>query len=277
MTPTSISYTLRICSATAVGILAFPLAGIAQIAVAYESFAYIQGDELVAKPSSGSGFGADWLSADDQDVDIIRSPLSFGNLQVGGNALSMRAPGDAQSQNLRSLVEIPNTTNNQLWISFLVQKEGTIGDKADVFTLSLLGSNDTGLFIGDFSESFFFGIGNGNPATRQYSAVAPAVGTTFLLVASISFQAGNDVIRLFVNPTPGLSAPEEVTGTGIFTGADMPSITTLDLFANNSQTWSVDEFRLGLTYASVTPTPEPGTAVLLTVAGVALLTKRRRG
>jgi hypothetical protein len=95
----------------------------------------------------------------------------------------------------------------------------------------------------------------------------------------LQFREGNDLATLYVNPTPGATAP---AGGVTYSGLDMPVLNPLLDFhgIDNPQpqvTFSFDELRVGDSYAEVAPVvPEPAS-----VAGAGvfllLLARRRRG
>ena len=80
-------------------------------------------------------------------------------------------------------------------------------------------------------------------------------GQTVLLVLRVDFFAGIDRLTLYANPTPGAAEP--------FLGAvkqdrDLGTVTGLTLYSTGA--FSVDEIRVGTTFADVVPTaavPEP--------------------
>ena len=78
-----------------------------------------------------------------------------------------------------------------------------------------------------------------------------------------------DKFTLYMNPVPG--APEPLTGT-VKQDADVAMISGLTLYSTGN--YSIDEIRVGNTFADVTPIPEPS-AVALLLLGTSLLLRRR--
>jgi MYXO-CTERM domain-containing protein len=141
------------------------------------------------------------------------------------------------------------------------------------------------------------GVGNANP-TRTWEGGSnsnvptdPAFptrpqhnpGDTLLIVGSYTFNPGdnNDVARLWVNPLPGTA--ESANVAAVVTAAGLADINqdriTAFFFRNNSvepDALLMDELRVGTTWESVTPVPEPSAAALAVVAAGGLLARRRR-
>jgi hypothetical protein len=91
-------------------------------------------------------------------------------------------------------------------------------------------------------------------------------GQTVLLVLEAQFQAGNDLLSLFVNPTPGQAQP----ATPSATKSDLDVGTVNSVVINNYGGYTTDEIRIGSTFASVTSVPEPAFGWVL-VAGLACM------
>lgn len=74
------------------------------------------------------------------------------------------------------------------------------------------------------------------------------------LVVKMEFRDGPDQFTLFVNPTPG--QPEPPTKS-VKDDLDLESAEMIYLYSRG--TWSVDEIRIGTTWADVTPAQKPRT------------------
>jgi hypothetical protein len=101
---------------------------------------------------------------------------------------------------------------------------------------------------------------------------------TVFLAAHFSFVDGNDAVTVFLNPTPGSTAP---TGGVAYSGIDFHEGRPWFYFSstdnNLSDTSEFDELRVGSSYAEVAPTvPEPVSLTLLGAASVGVLLCRRR-
>jgi hypothetical protein len=99
------------------------------------------------------------------------------------------------------------------------------------------------------------------------------VGQTEFLVLKAKLQSGSDNFTLYSDPTPG--APEPSTGT--LYSLDIGTLSSLVIYSGGA--FSIDELRVGTTYADVTPTPEPSSLVLLGIGAISVLAyvwRRRR-
>jgi hypothetical protein len=91
-------------------------------------------------------------------------------------------------------------------------------------------------------------------------------------VLKAEFAAGNDRFTLYVNPTPG--APEPGAGV-VKNNSNVGNVAGLTIYSTGA--FSIDEFRLGETFADVTPIPEPASAVIALCAALGLVGTGRRG
>ena len=133
---------------------------------------------------------------------------------------------------------------------------------ADGGAWTRLGANDGGLLIGepfapiaDPRNGTIVIQGNSGPV---FTGVPFEPNRDYFLVAHVRRLPGNDLVTLFVNPTPGT---EPTSGGFTYDQTDLgggaPQF-DLEVVAPSSITSSFDELRVGTTYADVAPVvPEP--------------------
>jgi hypothetical protein len=252
--------------------------------IAYEGFNYPAGTNLNGL-NGGSGWGNAWSepsfgTGDPNDLvpETIQSPsLAFGSLLTSGNRV---VTGGRFSYDIRLLGSPLGTTGTTRYASFLIRRD-TVGpdpvnNGPDYGGLVFADENANSLFVGKPGGG---AVGNyaleNNGGTGQVASSRPeALGTTALLVVRFDFTAGNDTIRLYVNPTPGGTEPSVADATK--TDLDLGSFEGVSISTGAAATWSVDEIRIGNTFANVVvPVPEPTSFVLLLTGGLAAVWHRR--
>jgi hypothetical protein len=161
---------------------------------------------------------------------------------------------------LRNLATSLGADGTTAYLSFLLQPDAGFGFYG--------GINFGNVFIGRSGNQTDYGL-EGPVNDLSLSSVPVIQGQTVLLVLEAQFQAGNDVLSLFVNPTPG--QPQPATPSATKNDLDVGTVT--DVAINNYGGYTTDEIRIGSTFASVAPVsavPEPafGWAVGLVLACV---------
>lgn len=175
-----------------------------------------------------------------------------------------------------------------VWASFLWRKEVANFSNQTVFfhasNIAWFGSSTPNLEVGYISNEFSPGISDvggerffairysGSSSASAVTSVPVVIGQTALLVLKFDFVG--DVVSLFVNPSSlGGLAPLTPDAT----------VAIDSTFGFKSVAWyagrdpgfgSLDELRIGTTFASVTPIPEPAALGLLVPAGALLLRRR---
>jgi hypothetical protein len=99
-------------------------------------------------------------------------------------------------------------------------------------------------------------------AISQFFSVFPTYRGSGNGKCTADFAAGNDKFTLYVDPTPGGAEP--LTGT-VKQDRDVGTVSALMLYSTGA--FSVDEIRIGTTYADVTSTPEPSSISFVGVLG----------
>lgn len=275
-----------------------PLIGIAALGasaqaaiIAYESYNYTAGDNtLTGTAVTGTGFTGTFNNQRNQVNTITaRSPgLTYGSLTTAANTLSLEYKGFGTNARLLETFDATSqtalaTNNNNLWMSILVK------------TPTAFQANKGLEVYFDRGDSFkyqgFQIDGSGNFQTfvnaTYSSSTALSANTTYLFVFSLNRDSSTsyDIEGWFYSggtipgsaPTPGTGLAVLNTASGSGSGIQNLSIRQLYNADNTTPNpFSVDEFRLGTTFADVTPIPEPSTWALLAGSLTALMVFRRR-
>jgi hypothetical protein len=238
--------------------------------IAYEGFNYPTGTNLNGQ-NGGSGFAGAWVpggfnASIFNHLTIAPGSLAFDDLLTSGNHASAGAT-NAIAGLTRHLAQPLGTPGTTAYLSFLLRPEGILGQGAfnGFFgvTLETQGGSEPQLFIGKpgAGDLNSYVLENRGGAGQVSSGAAAVVGETAVLVVKAEFLAGNDRFTLYVNPTPG--GPEPASGT-VKADANFGTITGLTLYSTGA--YSIDELRVGNTFADVTPVtavPEPHSMLLL--------------
>ena len=236
----------------------------------YEGFAYTSGSS-VSGQNGGTGWSGAWGSPGGLDATTTPSSLTSGNLAVSGGALSTAGSqppnqGASVATWTRLLGTQQGIDNTTVYLSFLLQPDAGDGFYG--------GINFGNVFVGRSGNQSFYGLeGPGNDVSL--SSVPVVSGQAVLFVLRTDFLAGNDVLSLYLNPTPGGAEPG--TANVVKTDLDMGTISSLTI--NNYGGFTTDEIRIGSSFASVTPSalvPEPAFGLCVALAGVLMGLRRRQ-
>lgn len=230
-------------------------------ALVYEDFDYTVGEGLQTQ------IGWNPLASGD-DISITEGNLSYAGLQASqGQKIAFAGAG------IDAYKEFVAQTSNTVYYSFIMQV-------TDLGSLNATGGYFTGLaydgttfgatvWTGKDGEGYKIGI---NPRTATSTNMTWVSGTQSLnsqlfIVVSYEIVDGiaNDVVKIWLNPDAvslGGSTPPEASATVINTGGT--DLTDVNRFFirqdSNTETpfLEMDECRVGLSWADVTPTGEAG-------------------
>jgi hypothetical protein len=135
------------------------------------------------------------------------------------------------------------------------------------------------------SSKFDFGIAHRTTNATKGFTSAKSTGTTYLLVASYTFVSGstNDVVKLWVDPASSSFGGSEPAATVSLTNSvtlDLTSIARIQLnqdTVGSTPSITLDEIRVGTSWADVTSVPEPAIVLPFVVAGLCLNRRRISG
>ena len=287
------------------------LAGRASAALyVYEGFDYAIGPDGLGGQSGGTGFSGAW---DDvaNDGEIVAPTLSYTDsggrmLTTSGNMARMDGSASGTSVNFRSIDSTQYASATTLYLSFLGQKELTgTGSPLDSRAVNFAffsnaservsvghGTNaPAGGFGGEYRWGMFTGGGGNNGqvgdlTNGHYSSTGIQNAVFAVLRIDLNANGVNEALRLYINPS--LDAEPAVPSAIVIDTRDIATVMSdLNRFrpfggnttASGTGILNLDEIRLGSTWGDVTPftvIPEPASAGLSSLAGLALLRRRRR-
>lgn len=238
------SLRLAILAASLAALLVGPRALAALLA--YEPFDYPANVELIGL-TNGFGFSTAWTNAgyDPRLRPFIMKAgaLDYPGLAVQGtNCLNASAYSGVAVVS-RRLATVSGDTNGILYLSFLHRLERNTEYGSVVFGVG----RGEELSIGR-SNHQRFSLAHRGGANRVFSDTKAAEVETGFVVVKMELREGPDRITLYVNPTPGETEP--LRGA-VKDDLDVQFADTI--FLQSRAAWSVDEIRLGTTWADVTP------------------------
>jgi hypothetical protein len=300
-TPTPMKKTsfLQIFGAAAVAV--FASAGIGRSALIYQ-------DQFAVPPNTVGSTPSGWTSVQGNGTlgSVAASNLTYTDL-AAGTAGSFGLNG-LQSQTYRSSNFTAVGAGETIYYSFLFRLDniGNISTTGSTSAIIGLSNNSAtapgnGVLVSswgirkDSTDATKFNLsvdgsfrGAANSGTQIIGLGAWAAtggtqfsqGTTYLLVAS--YTNGSSTSNFWVNPASssfGGTAPTATATDSALAATGIQSIMAYSIMGttnSSSTSWAVDAFRVGNTYADVTPVPEPATWVLLTASLCTVIFLRRR-
>ncbi|MDF3130238.1 hypothetical protein P0Y35_13605 [Kiritimatiellaeota bacterium B1221] len=234
-------------------------------------------------PSGWGGSGDDAITAGSLTAPAELAPST-------GNKFTL--DGDDNSDYTLSFAATGSSTGATLYYSFLFKVDDLTGLTPDSSNRSVFSLGTGGKSGGTFSiavdedkaSAYNVGLDGSNKgiATAVRDTVEyTTADTLFVVVEYIPRGAHAGDARMWVNPDSasfGGAAP--LTATLTDAGGYLTDATALylDTQYNHPAVWSVDEVRVGTSYASVTPIPEPGTLAFVFMGSLAvMISLRRRG
>ncbi len=260
--------------------------------IAYEGFSYTTGSGQLYSTSGGANGGTGWggawsgFTTNASFNTINAGSMSYtdpasATLSTAGNSLEISSGATTAPSYTRALTSaITPTDGSVLWLSFLAAGSG-----GSTMGLTLYNGATQLLLLGNSGTNDAWGIrqlsgGSAFSSTGvQMASMVGTVGSTALICVNISFQAGNDVVEMFVNPTLGDTTPSTSSRYATQSLVDITSLSQISIGVGTAnQKLDFDELRIGNSYADVVAVPEPSAMalVMISFAGFCLLTTLRR-
>ncbi|SRR6266704_2610669 len=244
----------------------------------YEPFDYAAGSVLAGQ---GGWFTTSGIGPTNQ-LGSLNVPA--GMPDPVGNRTTVRGMSNV------TRLPIGTTTSGEVYFSFALRVERLpISVASDTIAGFAVGPN-TATFapkINLLSNSAgMYQLGLYKGTGTAVGALAPIIfstNDTVFLVARYTFNPNtstDDTCDLWLNPDPlslggGTPPPPTIGNVGAGAGNDMPDIDQFFVRCNGQEVVSLDELRIGTSWASVTPVPEPSVAALVFVVAASLAVVRR--
>jgi hypothetical protein len=257
----------------------------------YEGFDYDHNTGINGL-SGGQGWNVAWGATTSNTVVATAATLTYQDSQ--GQDLIVEGLGAHLSRSSRSASRMlpQRYTEGTYWISFLMQPTYVLGENNRLF----LTLEDSTLFTSSVGQTTRLQIGKTN-ATNDHHAIRASVGTSSVVQNYSSVPANNNnlhyfvvrysigdgTIHLFIDPDLS-SEPELSSAAAVITGrssSQMPfdriRIEAPPVGTDTTQSRGYfDEIRVGTSWASVTPIPEPAALGAVGLSGMLLMRRVRR-
>jgi hypothetical protein len=249
----------------AFGVTSCLLAGPAFGAViATESFGYSAG--ALGTANGGTGWTTAWAGG---STNVTSPGLTFATLGIG-NKLTTNNDNNGAFRSLATL----GTDGTTLWLAYLASGPGA-PVMAGYAGLSLFSGGTELLFTGKRTNQTTWGLqrsGGGQGGDSVVTADTLTHYLVFRLEFGAGLTAGNERVTMWMDPTPGLAAPD-VAPSVTLTDVTNFTFDRIRVQSGNGSSFNADEIRVATSYSEV---PEPSIASGLALAAVGLLGCRRR-
>jgi hypothetical protein len=273
---------LRVSSAIAALFIACGLIA-APAHAAYEGFESYTPGSNVNGLNDGTGWSNTWTSSGTA-VTVQSVMLDDPNGTVDGGAQAARIQPTSNVADTSDFLHRDfSAMTGTVYLGLLIRVESF--EEADFLQIQLsdgaAGNSTNTLSIGiqqTAGNPFFARVGQSGNSSVNASTLA-ADDTDFLLVAKFSKDGSGQYanVDLFINPTDPFNEPAIANAAA---SSSVPSITQLTHFTvrlfsiETDDVIYLDDIRITNSFAAALGIPEPGTACLLALSGIALLRRR---
>lgn len=273
----------------------------------YDGFDYPAGQALLGQTNPGTG--GNWLRAGSTNFADLTTvsgslpvPPALGSTTGGALSITGNENGGSGENGTAARLALPSAVNSgTVYYSFVMRVDSLAGSNNNIGAF-FVGLNNTSTsstgapnVVGTRlqmridpgnANDYDLGIFANHAATASatsWSGAMPVDGSTVFVVAAYTFNtasSNDDISSLWINPTAAslgaASAPAadfvDSTNTGT---TDLATIASIILRQSTAPYLTMDELRVGTTWADVTLAPEPAPLSLLGLGTFALLRRRR--
>lgn len=234
-------------------------------------------DSQLTGANGGTGWTSAWVASNHGNAFTATTQTHPGLVTSGANLLSKMAldPGPAAWDFGASRFFTSQT--GRVWGSATIN----FSQVPDYFEFKL--NEDINV---NWSAKFGFNSGNiftehSGPGANVTAAFAPSLNTTYF-VAFTYDSTGASPTTFYVNPdnlgdVDGSGEPAGALAFASFSAPNygMNAVGNVSFYAGDNSLFTIDDIRVGTTWESVSPIPEPSAALLGAIGGLMLLRRRR--
>jgi hypothetical protein len=243
--------------------------------IAYDGFNYTAGTLSGKGLPTDAGFSTSWTQSGTNGGNVVATGLSYGDLQTLGGAVDLSGAGTTLNfRGLNNVYDAPaDSSTGEIWWSYLIKPGAYTGIPfagLSFYTDAISGvaATDTDFATATRDNSGLkYGFSDLDVTTNFFTtSVVPTNGITTLIVGRLILDGGTnsgandqDRIHLYVNPVIGGAAPASDGNANV-----TANFRTIRFASQNGAPFTIDEFRIGESFADVTPVvPEPSTCCLM--------------
>jgi ferric-dicitrate binding protein FerR (iron transport regulator) len=246
-----------------------PLADLAAGLLAYEGFDYRGAEFLAGQANGGIGWDGPWVFAFARPADATNPDDRTPNFRIGLTRPAAAVPPVGGSFDFRGFTKafrrletpVRLDTDGVYYLSYLFRHHGPPADPTNAVAVLFWPDEDAHRQDGDPRRRLNVGVGGANQLFTHLGGVGSRTplpltyGETYLLVAKVVASAA-DPDQVFIRVyAPHEPVEREEPGSWSVVGPAFDSDLTfpwLQLHVNSQRQQTIDEIRLGTTWASVT-------------------------